>query len=82
MISCSSYESSSDGSGDSGSCIGVLPGTVLFFGVAGALFGAINEHSSKFRIKPVDTETLRPLSRFPQGIPDSARVLWPAFQRH
>jgi hypothetical protein len=75
MVACNSYEASSDGSGDSGACFGVISGTVLFFGLAGVLFGSINEYTSKFYIHPSETERLRPFTRFPQGLPDSARTI-------
>lgn len=75
MIACNSYESSPDGGGSSGGCIGVLPGTVLFFAAAGLVFGSINEYTSRHRIRPTDVERLRPFTRYPQGLPDSLRIL-------
>lgn len=75
MIACNSYESSPDGGGDSGTCIGVLPGTVLVFAAAGLIFGSLNEYTSRHRMQPGDTERLRPFTRYPQGLPDSLRFL-------
>lgn len=75
MVACNSYESSPDGGGDSGTCIGVLPGTVLFFAAAGLVFGSINEYTSRHRVQPTDIERLRPFTRYPQGLPDSLRFL-------
>lgn len=75
MVSCSSYESSPDGGGDSGGCVAVLPGTLLFFAATGGIFAFFNDYSSKQRILPGGTVRLRPYARFPQGIPDSLRRL-------
>lgn len=75
MIACTSYEASGDGSGDGSSCIAWLPGSLLFFGVAGLLFGAGNQHSSNHRFTAADTARLRSFSRYPQGLPDSVRAL-------
>jgi hypothetical protein len=74
MISCNSYESSSEGSGDGGSCVGVLPGSVIFFGLTGALLGMFNESSRHHHFKPAETDRIRPYARFPQGMPDSLRL--------
>lgn len=75
MIACNSYESSGDGGGDDASCLAVLPGTLLVFGVAGLLFGAGNQYSSNHRFTASDTARLRSFSRYPQGLPDSVRAL-------
>lgn len=69
VLSCVSYKNSEDDS--SVSCGGVLPGTLLLFLVAGAVLAFSNDHSSKYRLSPVETERLRAFARFPQGIPDS-----------
>lgn len=74
MIACNSYESSAEGSGD-GDCAAVLPGTVLFFAAAGVIFGSINEYTSRHRLRASDTLRLRAFTRYPQGLPDSLRML-------
>jgi hypothetical protein len=73
FVSCTSYESSPDGNGDSGGCLGVIPVTTLFFAAAGLLFGGINEYTSVHRLTRADSARIRAFSRFPQGLPESLR---------
>jgi len=75
FISCNSYESSGDGTGDTGGCLLVIPGTTAVFAAAGFLLGSLNERHTKLRVSPAETARLRPLSRYPQGLPDSARLI-------
>lgn len=74
MVSCMSFEASTDGGGESSGCLLVPPVTVGFFAGAGLLFGAINEVSARHSLAPTDTDRLRPFARYPQGIPDSVRM--------
>lgn len=74
MVSCMSYESSGDGGGNSGGCLGVVPVTTLFFAAAGLLFGSINDYTTVHRFAPADSNLFRPYARYPQGLPDSIRV--------
>ena len=56
-------------------CGDVFPiGIALGLG-GGVLFGALNEYSSKHHLAPLDTDKLRSFSRFPQGIPDTLKVI-------
>ncbi len=71
MISCNSYESSPDGTGESGRCFGTIPVSVLTFLLGGSLFAISNHLSAHRRFAPRDTQLLRPYARFPQGLPDT-----------
>lgn len=75
FVSCASYESSSDGSGDAGGCLLVIPGTTAVYAVAGFLLGGLNERNTRQRVSPAEVARLQPLSRYPQGLPDAARSL-------
>jgi hypothetical protein len=76
LWSCASYGAREND--NSVSCGGVLPGTLLAFLAAGALLSFSNQRSSRHHLSPVETERLRPLARFPQGLPDSlAAVIVP-----
>ena len=79
LVSCNSYESSSEGSGSS--CSGVFPATFVFVAAAGGLFGLLNEYSSKHHLSPDRFERLAPYARFPQGMPDSLRRILPLGSR-
>jgi hypothetical protein len=73
MISCQSYESSDDGSGDSATCLAVVPMTGLVFAGFGLLFGSINEYTTVHRVAPAESGRLQGFSRYPQGLPDTLR---------
>jgi hypothetical protein len=72
MVACNSYYASEGGGGD-GDCIGLVPGSLLLFGAAGLLFGAINELTTRHYHLASETEFLRTFARYPQGLPDSLR---------
>ena len=59
---------------ESANCDGVFSGVFGFSLASGALFSIINHYSSLYRFSPGETDRLRPLARFPQGLPDSIRT--------
>lgn len=72
MVSCNNYYASEGGS-SGGDCMVPLVAMPLSFGVAGLLFGALNERSMTYRIRPNELHRLPPFSRYPQGLPDTVR---------
>ena len=73
MLSCASYESS-DGGGDSGGCVGLIPFFSALFIVAGSVFALTNYMSATRTYAPGDS-LLPSFARFPQGLPDTVRKL-------
>ena len=59
---------------ESANCSGVLVSVFVFSLTSGAVLSSINHYSSLYRFTPGDVERLRPLARFPQGLPDSIRT--------
>ncbi|GAC1653948.1 MAG: hypothetical protein NVS4B3_17470 [Gemmatimonadaceae bacterium] len=55
-------------------CGAVLPAALLTHAVLGGLFALSTDHSSMHRFSPRQWAELRGYARFPQGLPDSARV--------
>jgi hypothetical protein len=73
LSACNAYNAMPD-EGDT-DCGDVFPVALLSFLGGGVLYGAINEYQSKHHLLPRDTDRLRPFTRFPQGLPDSIRVI-------
>lgn len=66
---CASYESSSEGTGES--CAPVFPAVLATFAIAGGLFSLFNQSSSRHTFTADQVDAMRPYARFPQGVPDS-----------
>ncbi|MEX2180258.1 MAG: hypothetical protein WD801_16200 [Gemmatimonadaceae bacterium] len=75
MISCTTYKASPDADGGSGGCVGTIPFAVLTFLLPGSLFALSNHLSAHQRFAPRDTYRLLPYARFPQGLPDTIRMV-------
>jgi len=55
-------------------CGYIFSGVLGFSLASGALLSIINHYSSLYRFPPGDVDRMRPLARFPQGLPDSIRT--------